>query len=69
MKEVAHELNVQQVLAKHKLPQFETSPSGRAAAAPTADGAAHGPHHHPADTPRPLLYVQDLLRRSTGEVR
>lgn len=65
VKEVAHELNVQQVLAKHKLPQFETSPSGRTAAASPADGA-HG-HHHPAETPRPLLYVQDLLRRSTGE--
>lgn len=45
----------QQVLAKHKLP-FETSPLGRA------------PGEHPADAPRPLLYVHDLLRRSTGEV-
>jgi hypothetical protein len=58
VKEVAHELHVPQALAKHKLP-FEMSPSGRAA----AEAGLHG-----ADASRPLLYVQDLLRRSTGEV-
>jgi len=56
VKEVAHDLNVQQVLTKHKLP-FETSPSGRAAAEAG---------HHSAETPRPIF---DVLRRSTGEVR
>lgn len=43
VKEVAHELNVQQVLTKHKLP-FEASPSGRG----TAEGG---------DVPRPLFEV------------
>ena len=57
VKEVAHELNVQQVLSKHKLP-FETSPSGRA--------GAEGGGSHAGDMPRPLF---DVLRRSTGEVR
>lgn len=57
VKEVAHELHVKEVLAKHKLPFDAISPSGRAA----AEG---GPQA--VDTPRPLL---DLLRRSTAEVR
>jgi hypothetical protein len=56
VKEVAQELHVKEVLAKHKLP-FDVSPSGKAA----AEG---GPQS--VDTPRPLL---DLLRRSTGEVK
>jgi hypothetical protein len=56
--------HVQQVLAKHKLPNFETSPSGRDRDRATTEG---GPH--PSETPRPLLATLELLRRSTGEVR
>jgi hypothetical protein len=66
VKEVAHvqQVHVQQVLAKHKMPTFETSPSGR-----DRDRAATEGGPHPSDTPRPLLATLELLRRTTGEVR